>query len=122
MSRSFKIFGSSFWIIPVFVAGMLSFISCSTTKEAACPEFPDKRNFSMKYRADHKTNRKYKKTQSSKRIINTERDIFIITRNTNRLSVDFTINHNELPEHESYRLMLFPNIASEQILNRDKER
>jgi hypothetical protein len=114
MNKPLKIFMSLYRIIPVIVTGLLLFISCSTTKEAACPEFPDKRNYSIKYRADHKTNRKYERNQSTKRTVKAETHIFIITRSTNKFSVDFTINQNELPEYESYRLIPFPNIAPEQ--------
>ncbi|KPK86249.1 MAG: hypothetical protein AMS27_05530 [Bacteroides sp. SM23_62_1] len=115
MRKSFKILIIAGRITAVICLILFLPVSCTITKEAACPEFPDNRNYSLKYRADYRTNRKYTRNQSSKGSVIKETQIFIITRNTSKFSVDFTINQNALSDYESYRLMPFPNITSDQI-------
>jgi len=99
-------------VIPLIVAGVFLITSCSTYKEAVCPDFRNNRSYSKKYQSDYKVNKNHYKHHPLRKPQNFNLQTFNKKNESNR---QFTLDQNKTVEIGYPFLEPIPNIPAVNI-------
>jgi len=100
--------------LPLIIAGLIFFVSCSTYNKVACPDLGNNRSYSKKYMANNRLKRDLHKNRASRDNYNAFR-IYNGPKYKTRNSNDYTINQDRSYTHESSQIKTIPGITDSRM-------
>jgi len=101
--------------IPLIIAGLILFASCSTYDKVACPDLSNNRSYSKKYMANNGVKRNLHKSHAAKRDNYYAFRIYNGPKYKTRNSKDYTINQDKSYIPESNQIKTIPGITDFQV-------